>query len=217
MFVVYHWTILYGLGQIAPTTYPNTSWYPFADGIGSPDFAHPVEFPPTNNIFHNETLFTIYADYLNNVLLPFARTAGFNYTVPSFLPVNNENRLQAIPASFLASYSCTRRQTKGWLSLIISVLVADYALIVGVYRLVIFIGEKSERFANRSEPLCHPKQSPLHKKHVNNYNEGDEDGIPLMEARQGRQAGGTECASQSRANDLPLPRILLNGWQSHVR
>jgi hypothetical protein len=184
MFVVYHWTLLYNLGQIAPTAYPSTSWYPFADGFGSPDFAHPVEFPPTNNIFHNETLFTIYADYLNNVIIPFARIAGVNYTLPSFLPVNDENRLQPIPASFLASYSCTRRQIKGWLSLIISVLVADYALIVGAYHFIIFIGEKSRRFA-----------SPLHKENAKEDNEGlgdETDIIPLMPVglRQGPQQTG---------------------------
>ena len=79
-----------------------------------------------------------------------ANKFGAAYTLPPFVPVSTQNRLQAASTSFVTSYSCAQRQIKGWLSLIISVVVADYALITGAYSLVIFVGGKFNYFKERN-------------------------------------------------------------------
>ena len=154
--VSYHWVVLYNFGQIAPTSYsliqnnPSnpalTQGHFYFNGFGTPNFSDPIQYPPTNNIFYNETLFTIYCEYLNSTLLPLAGKFGVNVALQAFLPITDQNRLQAVPTTFLTSYSCTQYQIKGWISLVVSVITADYALITGAYSFAIFIAAKCTWF-----------------------------------------------------------------------
>jgi hypothetical protein len=159
VFVSYHWIILHNVGQIAPTSYKGAASGTGFVGIGTPNFTAPIQYPPSNNIFYNETLFTIYSDYFTDILVPLLAKLGRTYTLPPFLPINDQNRLQAVLASFVTSYSCTQRQMKGWLNVVISVLVADYALVIGAYSFVIFVGGQSGRFKNSSR-LSESETSP---------------------------------------------------------
>ena len=118
--------MLADLGQIAPTAYDVT--IPFSP--------QPIPFPSTNNIFVNETLFQIYYGYLNSTNSTLADIA-FGEGAPVLL--NNETRLKPIQTTLLRSYICYQRKVKKPLDLIVSVLVADYALIVGVYKFFVFI------------------------------------------------------------------------------
>lgn len=129
VFVSFYWTILADLGQIAPTTYNLTN---FLEGspVWIANTSQPQQFfPPTNNIFVNETLFDIYSAYLRNTLLPFDPA----FKVPAFSSLSSENQLMPVETGFIPSYACLQRQWKGVLSAIISVLVADYALFFGPY------------------------------------------------------------------------------------
>ena len=131
LFVSIYWSYLADLGQVRPTTYiREREQY----GIAIVDFSKPTSYPLTNNIFINETLFEIYSSYLRTVILPF-----LNYSLPEFYPLDDDNHLKPVDTTFSRSYSCSERQLKTPLDFIISVLAADYVLIIGAYRLVIFI------------------------------------------------------------------------------
>lgn len=131
--VSYYWVFLADFGHVAPTSYQLTP-------DGDNDFSQPgFLYPTTNNLFINETLFEIYGNYLRTVILPFLQLSAPNLTLPAFLPITASNSLQPIDAAIIRSYTCLERQLKGWGSAIISVLVADYALIGGPYKLLILI------------------------------------------------------------------------------
>jgi hypothetical protein len=133
-FVSFYWSILADLGQIAPTTYYLSN---IVEGspVGVANTSQPqTSFPPTNNIFVNETLFDLYQSYLRNTLDP----STPSYSLPSFSSLNNGNQLQPVETIFIRSYSCLQRQWKGVFSAIISVIVADYALFFGPYHFYIW-------------------------------------------------------------------------------
>ena len=138
IFVSWYWIILSDFGQISPTThkYWDTGiiygWPIEVVNITAPATFHPI----TNNIFINETLYRIYSSFLRD-LIPLAQAS---ITLPEFIPLNDSNRLQPIKTGFLRTYICRERRWKGLLNAIISVLVADYALIVGSYSLLIWAG-----------------------------------------------------------------------------
>lgn len=141
----YYWVFLYNFGEIAPTTYGYAPLPPGSDfaAFGSPNFSRPIHYTPTNNIFYNETLFSFYLDYLQNTLLPLNPVLGSYVTatsLPSFLPIQDGNRIQPISVSIATTYYCTVTQLKGWVSLLISVVVADWALITGAYTFFVWIG-----------------------------------------------------------------------------
>lgn len=135
LMVSFYWTILADLGQTAPTIYNLTN---FIEGspVGVANVSQaPRSFPSTNNIFVNETLFTIYSSYLRDVLLPLAPSV----VVPTFSPLDNNNQLQPVETEFIRSYSCLQRQWRGVLSAIVSVIVADYALFFGPYHFYLWL------------------------------------------------------------------------------
>lgn len=129
LFVSFYWIFLADFGQISPTIY----------GKGDLNFSLPFEYPPTNNIFVNETLFEIYYTYMLQFILPIIRGDQPDLTTPHFPPLNATNRLQQTDVLFLKSYSCVERQLKGFVSTTISVIVANYALINGPYAVLVFI------------------------------------------------------------------------------
>ena len=133
--ISYYWIFLADFGQIQPIYYNYTS-------SGLPNLTSPVLYSSKNNIFVNNTLFTIYADYFANTIFPFLHQFDTSLVLPDFLALDENNSLKPLPMTFLRSYSCTERQLKGWLSATISVLTTDYAFIVGAYKLVVWIAGK---------------------------------------------------------------------------
>lgn len=139
IFVTHYWLILYDFGQISPTIYNH-------------DFTGDTQYSSANNIFVNDTLFQIYASYLNNTILPLMKEPS-----PAFLPLTRENSLQPKDVSLRLMYYCTELQIKAPGSLIISVSAADYALITGLYTFGIWVAKnleawKEKREAKRPEP-----------------------------------------------------------------
>lgn len=128
LFVGFYWTFLADLGQIAPTAYDLTT----------ANYPQPVPFPSTNNIFVNGTLFGIYSTYLINTLAPVLQDAFGNLSV-SLPPLDNNTRLKPVNTTILRSYSCSQRQLRDGVSLIILVVVADYALIAGAYKFIVLV------------------------------------------------------------------------------
>jgi hypothetical protein len=134
IWVSFYWMMLFDFGQVTPTTYsPAGNVLLEGSPIVIPTFTLPATFhPPTNNIFINETLFEIYSEYFREISMV------FNVALPEFSALNDTNRLQPVETGFLRSYSCLKREWKGALSGIISVLAADYALFFGAYSIIIF-------------------------------------------------------------------------------
>lgn len=146
MFVSIYWTLLADYGQIAPTTYPyvqSSVW----QGYPNTSYLSPTLYPPTNNIFYNETLFESYSVYLNDTILPlFKSFYGLNITLPQF-----KSPLQPQPTTFVRTYFCTQKQLKGLASVVISVFAADYTLVLGVFGVAILMA-KCWPWCNRADP-----------------------------------------------------------------
>jgi hypothetical protein len=127
LYVSSYWILLYDFGETAPTYYNLTS-------SGTADLSSPLFYPSTNNIFVNQSLFSIYSSYLKNTIVPFLIQLNDIDPIPEFLPLDVNNTLQPINMSFVRSYSCLQRQIKGGLSAVVSIMVADYVFIMGAYR-----------------------------------------------------------------------------------
>jgi hypothetical protein len=137
LFVSIYWTILADLGQAAPTIYFPTPQGPY-------NFSSATDYPTTNNIFVNTTLYDIYASYLENTILPLLNSPG--QAIP---PVTTGTPITLPTMTFIQSYSCTRRQLKKGISFLIAVVVADYALIIGGYSLAILIAGTIQKYRRR--------------------------------------------------------------------
>lgn len=127
-----YWSVLLDLGQISPVTYsqqPTQAFY-------TDDFSQIRSYAPTNNIFYNDTLFTIYSTYLLKTFVPL-----MNATVPAagFAPLTETNRINATETSFKRSYTCTVRRWKAPLTAVVSILVAQYTLIRVGYSIIMFV------------------------------------------------------------------------------
>jgi hypothetical protein len=129
IYVSLFWTILYDLGQIAPT---------FSNQSVS------TLLPSTNNIFIDASLFDTYSQVLQNVILP-----DLNYTLPDFSRVSDTNRLQpGIKSIFLQSYSYLQRTRKELLRFIVLVLAADISFILAGSHTVMAFAEKYSKYKN---------------------------------------------------------------------
>src|SRR5208282_1794589 len=87
---------------------------------------------------------TIFAAYLGDVPLQMINNylKEGNYgqiALPQFMALGDNNSLQPFETPILRSYACVARRLKGWVSATISVLVADYAFIVGGYRVLVLL------------------------------------------------------------------------------
>jgi hypothetical protein len=131
VYVVQYWSLLYDVGQVQPTLYPTSE--------GLPSSYIPMEYPNTNNIFVNDTLFEIYGNYFANTILPLLGV--FNGSQYSFQALDSTtNLLEPVNVAFFQIYSCTQAQLKKTLSLIISVIVADYTFLNPAFWLIILFG-----------------------------------------------------------------------------
>lgn len=137
LFFSFYWTYLFDLGVISPTIYAPSSDFP--DSRYQVNFLQANAYLPTNNLFVNATLLNLYESFFRNSILPY-----FNSSLPELTPPLGVDRFME-NATFLRSYSCVQRQLKAPGSLIISVIVADYALIVGAYNLVILFAGMIEK------------------------------------------------------------------------
>jgi hypothetical protein len=156
IFVSDYWLTLYDLGQITPGDYDT---YTVGDGnFAPPVFSRPVMFPSTNNIFVNDSLFQIYQSTLQHTILPLIRVALPETSLSEFLPLNEVNRLEGYEAAFYRSYPCMQRRLKGWFSVIISVSVANYALIGVIYKLFIFFAGWFQKRRDAHTVSAFPKE-----------------------------------------------------------
>src|SRR5271154_997559 len=117
MFVSQYWALLADFGQLSPSTFTYNS------STGAVVSYNPVSYPTTNNIFVNDTLFEIYHAYLLNTVLPL-----FGAKLPEFSPLSDINQMSDSNVSLNLLYACTDLQLKSSEGLVISVIVADWAL-----------------------------------------------------------------------------------------
>jgi hypothetical protein len=129
MFVSQYWALLADFGQLSPTTFTYNA------STGTVISYNPVSYPSTYNIFVNDTLFDIYYSYLLNTVLPL-----FGAKLPEFSPLNQTNQISASNVSLKLLYACTDLQLKSSQNLVVSVVVADWALISMVFGIALFLG-----------------------------------------------------------------------------
>jgi hypothetical protein len=149
--VSYYWILLADFGQTAPAYYDYSL-------LQLPDFNYPIPYTSINNIFVNDTLFTIYSTYLRDVIFPCLREreAGI-LLLPEFLPLDDNNTLAPTSRSFLRSYSCVARQLKGVISVAILIVIADYTFIAGGYSLLLWaVGSWAKYKSSEGEPPGSP-------------------------------------------------------------
>lgn len=127
IFISQYWLILSDFGQIAPATFQY-------DELGVTVGYGPVRYSAENNIFVNGTLFDYYNSYLRSTIFPL-----FGYTLAEFLPLNDTNRLHATTTTLKYLYTCSDLKLKTPLSLIVSVIVADWGLISPAISIVFFL------------------------------------------------------------------------------
>jgi hypothetical protein len=109
-------------------------------GDSEGDFKDATVLPSTNNIFVNSSL----SEMTWNTIVGSIINAYTLLPVPTFngsaLPLRENNSVV-----LTESYYCQQRKLKGWLNLFLTVIAADYALIVGGYTLVVLIGSWIEK------------------------------------------------------------------------
>ena len=140
VFVSNFWLTLYDVGQINSTLYRLFGHYYVLDNGEYLDLSSPVAHESRNNIFVNNELFQIYSTYLREVIIP--AIGPFSYphdNVPEFMPLDETNRLYPTDTQLYRTYMCSRRQLKGWFSVLVSILAADYALLAALYTFAIYI------------------------------------------------------------------------------
>ena len=130
IYVVHYWSLLYDVGQVQPTLYERYTVFP--------DTYVPNKYTDRNNIFVNDTLFENYGSYFTNTIVPLLE--GLNGDNYSFQSLDSTNQLQPVDAAFNIPYSCTETKLKTPLSLIISVLVADYTFINPAIGFIVIFG-----------------------------------------------------------------------------
>jgi hypothetical protein len=154
VFVVQYWSLLYDFGQVQPTLYRKTSSIPT-------DFTA-NEYTDVNNIFVNGTLFEIFGSYFQQIIIPLLNVLAVDGTslgdgrLYRFESLNSTNHLQPRNVTFNLAYSCTEEQLKKPLSLVISVIVADYTFINPVFGFIVLFGAWYERkkYKNRKPDDC---------------------------------------------------------------
>jgi len=129
---VRYWLQLADLGQISATD-PNVN-------TSDPDPNGP--YSPIHNVFVNESLYDNFVDYLNSIVI------NLQWNTSTFTPLQPRN------ITFLQSYACQQRQLKSRVNLLISVLVADYAFIVGGYSLVVWIAGALQKRQKYGKYFC---------------------------------------------------------------
>ena len=138
MFVVHYWGLLLDFGQVAPTTW---DW-----SGGALQNYGPIRYSSEYNPFVNETLFRIYYDYFTRTVLPIWGLTSF----PEFAQVNETNQLSQSTVTLRTLYSCSDLTLKSSQNLVISLIVADWALHDILFAVLLAIGvyieTKMERF-----------------------------------------------------------------------
>jgi hypothetical protein len=126
-----HWLLLADFGQVEPTEYPSLLSY----NTSNLNLSGAELYPATNNIFDNSTLYEL--------------TLGM---ISSFQDMNldppissNDFPLQPNQTVLVQSYNCQVRELKQPASLLITLIAADYVLIVGGYKLITWIAGYLER------------------------------------------------------------------------
>jgi hypothetical protein len=140
MYVVQYWSLLYDVGQMQPTIYPRNGGFPT-------DYNNPQNFPDTNNIFINNTLFRIYAQYFQNTIVPLLQPS--DAPAWSFQDLSSTNSIPPVEVAFYLQYSCTQKQIKTALSLVISIIIADYTFLNPTLGLIILYGAWRAKRTNK--------------------------------------------------------------------
>jgi hypothetical protein len=128
IFPLLHWLYLADFGQTSPTTYGSSLTLGLDGGEPQTSNFYPaVQLPPTYNFLVNETMYQDMTAFINP-----------NFVCPAFIE-SNGLPLKPNETNFFISYSCNERQLKSPVSLIITVIAANYPLVIGGWSIVKWI------------------------------------------------------------------------------
>jgi len=140
IYVNAYWTILSNLGQYSPTLYYDT--VDSDTRVTIPDFSTAIQYPSTNNIFVNNSLYDVYSTFTLYTVFPLL---GVSTSPAGVAPLDASNGLAFNETVFRASYFCTVRTLKSPFVAIVSVLVAEYAFIHGAYSLFMLLAARYQK------------------------------------------------------------------------
>lgn len=140
VFVTQYWSLLYDVGQVNPTLYQKIGELPVTFILN--------EYTDTNNIFVNNTLFEIYGDYFKTTILPLLNVSFGDGSTIDFQPLNSTNHLEPANVVYDLAYWCTQTELKTPLSLVISLIVADYTFLNPALGFVVMFGAWYQRKRN---------------------------------------------------------------------
>jgi len=139
-FTVWAYVALSDFGQLLdPASIDDMNW----------PFLKPSQIQQ-NNIFVNDTIFQRYKSVLLNEILP--DEIGNLSSVVFHGHLNQTVGSIEAPIALDLTYLCSQRMLKGWLSLFISVLAADAALILGAHSLFILVAGHIQKRKDQKEP-----------------------------------------------------------------
>jgi len=138
--VSFYWLFLLDVGQSFPTTY--TTKPQDIVVLEIPNFLSPVTHTSRNNILLNSTLRQGYATFMNDSILPFLNLSH----IAPFQPIEGQD-LSMIPGqrTFVRSYDCVFRQLRQGFSAFIQVLIADYVLLAGGFKVFCIIARMMQK------------------------------------------------------------------------
>lgn len=139
LFEVMYWLYMADFGQTSPTLYPLFNYGDTLQPLPS-DFAEIQQIPPTYNVFVNSSQYGLLSNWIETFL---SIVGGTNETTPP--PFETGLPLSPSETVFIISYSCQQRVLKPPLSLIFTVIAADYPLILGGYQIIKWIALRIEK------------------------------------------------------------------------
>jgi len=135
IFNLLHWLYLADFGQTSETLYPYYS---------ANNLANSSQLPSSHNVFVNSSIYSKMTNWLGSL----------HVQIPLFEEINPRLPLKANNTTLLMSYSCRQRRLKSPLTLIITVAVADYALVKAGYEILLIIAIFLENRAKRDIFHC---------------------------------------------------------------
>ena len=141
LFEILYWLYLADFGQISPTVYPLFGYGDLIQPEPS-NFAKVEQLPPTYNVFVNSSRYEMLSTWTTDFI---QIVGGSPPTNTTNAPLFNETNLQPNETIFVVSYPCQQRIIKSPLSFIVTIVAADYALVMGGYKIVVWIALRFEK------------------------------------------------------------------------
>jgi hypothetical protein len=144
LFEILYWLYLADFGQISPTVYPLFGYGDLLQPEPS-NFAKVEQLPPTYNVFVNSSRYEMLSTWTTDFMQYVGGSPPTNTTNAPLFNETNGLPLQPNETTIVVSYPCQQRIIKSPLSFIVTIIAADYALVMGGYKIVVWIALRFEK------------------------------------------------------------------------